>query len=345
MYYTEFGGVKNDTFTRNAFIAHDINFTKKAAAYIADRDCTDVYRTTFCYDNTNVKESSLYGDLYFDLDKDIKNEDDFKAIKSDALIVHSYLSMRMKVPAEQIRVYFSGSKGFHIVVPAEVIGIEQKDSLNEEYKLIALEVQKTTYNDTIDMKIYDRRRLFRIVNTINSKTGLYKVPIDYKMLYTGKWEDIKAYAEVQHPEIYPEPKFNKDAADRYKKILSDSIEKNEKKGIERKNKTVKIIIPDTERPLLPCVRNALINGVSEGQRNNTAVAVASGLFQAGKIVDEVEEIMQEWNEQRVEPPLPEKEVEAVVRSAYEQAQNGQGYGCNTFFSFGYCDGAGCSLYK
>lgn len=345
MYYSEFGGLKNGFFGRNNFIAHDSNFTEKVKNFLVDRNYTDVYQTAYYYDNTNTEEALLYGDLYFDLDCEINDEEDFKRVKHDAQLVFSVLEMMLKVPREQVHIYYSGSKGFHITVPAEVFGIKPKADLNEDFRAIAYFISKQTYGKTIDMKIYDKRRLFRIANTINSKTGLYKVPVPFTMLYTCTWESLKRWAEAQHEELAPNPCPVIPAIKKYKALLAYIYRDEIIKAEERKMKAEKVIIPEMERPLLPCVVNVLRNGVSQGQRNNTAVAVASSLLQAGKTIDETEELMQEWNDTRNNPPLPEREICAVVKSAYEQAQHGQGYGCNAFRELGYCIGSDCNLYR
>lgn len=344
MYYSEFGGVKDDRFTRNTYIALDDNFENKAANFIQDRNCTDVYCTTFIYDNMDVKEASLYGDLYFDIDGNIEDEEGYRSVKKEALLIMGFLNTRMQIKYEQMRLYYSGSKGFHITVPAETIGIEPKEDLNEDFRMLASLIKREINGQYLDMKIYDRRRLFRLVNSINGKTGLYKVPIPLTMLYTSSLEAIKQWAETTHADITAAPAFSREAKERYEKLLKNEKDKETAKSSGR-NKTEKVIIPDTERPLLPCVKQILTDGVTEGQRNNTAVAVASSLLQAGKAVDEIEEIMQTWNSTKNMPPLPEKEITQVVNSAYDLASNGQGYGCNTFWELGYCTGLECNIYK
>lgn len=346
MYYSEFGGVKNGFFGRNNFIAHDNGYAKKVETFITDRNNTDVYQTAYCYDNTNTEEALLYGDLYFDLDCEINDEEDFRRVKTDAIIVLNFLTMTMKVPEEQVHVYYSGSKGFHIIVPAEIFGLKPKADLNEDFRAIAYYIDKKwAYGKTMDLRIYDKRRLFRIPNSINSKTGLYKVPLTKERLSLCTWASLKVWAASPREENAPEPCPVIPAIQKYKAMLAyiyrDAIIKAE----ERKAKAEKIVIPETIRPILPCVINVLKNGASEGQRNNTAVAMASSLLQAGRSVDDIEELMQEWNETRNTPPLPEREITAVVNSAYEQAKNGQGYGCNTFRELGYCLGSSCNLYK
>ena len=344
MYYSEFGGVKNDRFTRNTYIAHDGDFENKAISFIVDRNCTDVYRTTFSYDNTDIKEANLYGDLYFDIDGDVDSDEGYSAVKKETLLIMGYLNAVLQLKYEQMHLYYSGSKGFHITVPAEALGLSPKEDLNEDFKLLATLIKNKIKGQLLDMKIYDRRRLFRVVNTINSKTGLYKVPVPLTMLYTSSLDNIKEWAGTQHEEIAPAPEFNSEVKKRYELLLSTTKDLATIKS-GGKAKTEKIIIPDTERPLLPCVRQILMLGVNEGQRNNTAVAVASSLLQAGKAVDEIEDIMQDWNKAKNNPPLPEKEITAVVNSAYDLAVNGQGYGCNTFWELGQCAGLDCNIYR
>jgi KaiC/GvpD/RAD55 family RecA-like ATPase len=90
-------------------------------------------------------------------------------------------------PAESCRVYFSGSKGFHVTV-------ETSDSFSpSELKIICKNIAKGLA--TFDTVIYDSSRKFRINNTKHNKTGLYKIELTGKQLNSLSEEEIKKLAE------------------------------------------------------------------------------------------------------------------------------------------------------
>ena len=75
------------------------------------------------------------------------------------------------------------------------MGLLPKQDLNQEFKNLAIWLQQQSTSPIIDTAIYDRKRLLRIPNTINSKTGLYKVPITIQNLYDFSLTDMINYAK------------------------------------------------------------------------------------------------------------------------------------------------------
>ena len=168
----EIGGEKNGYFTRNKFI--DITNLRK---HINEYD-GDVYSTIYRYDSKDQNTANFVAPLYLDLDID-DIEHNFLKIKQDLALVLRRLRTAFYLSDKDIELYFSGSKGFHILVHHNIFGFEPSRDLHKQYKKIAVELKTYTVNKTVDTKIYDNKRLFRIPNTINHKTGLYNVAISY----------------------------------------------------------------------------------------------------------------------------------------------------------------------
>ena len=121
------------------------------------------------------------------------------------------------------------------------------------------------------------------------------------------------------------------------------IEKIDKRDKEKINiKVAKEYIKKKE--LLPCVKYILQNGSPNGQRNNSTIALANSLFQIGYNQDEVIEIITTWNETKNEEPLPDKEVRATIKSAYNNSKQNIYYGCSSFRELDVCV-KGCPIYK
>ena len=340
-YLIELGGIKNKYFRRNYYIPIDDTFDDEVINFLEETNNTDMYYSIYTYQNEDIENCPLYAPLYFDLDLEIESEADFRKIVRDTLLVVSYLEEEFKIPEDMIQIYFSGSKGFHVIVEPEILGIEPSPDLNIQFKTVAQEVSKITIYNTIDTKIYDRRRLFRFPNSINGKTSLYKVPITMNDLRKMDYEKIQEYASEPKEIELAEPEFVESAQKKLKKILLVDKLRNSRR--RNKNKS-KVGISSERRELLPCVKAILKSGIGKGARNNTSVALASSMLQSGIPQDEIIDELLVWNEMN-DPPLPESEVLTTVRSAYSLVQSGRGYGCTFFKDHGFCVGETCPLFR
>ena len=329
----EMGGTKNGFFTRNYFI--DIN---QLSQNIKNYD-GDVYSTIYRYDSKDQNTANFIAPLYLDLDID-DIEHNFSKIKQDLALVLRRLKTVFYLSDKDIELYFSGSKGFHILVNHNIFGFEPGRDINKQYKKVAVELKTYTVNKTVDTKIYDNKRLFRVPNTINHKTGLYKVPVSYeKVKSMESYDELKAYAskpKIAKPYIY---KYNHKAREAFDALI-EKIDAEEKAKIN--TKLAKEFIQ--KRELLPCVQYILKNGCAKGQRNNTTVALANSLFQVGKDFDEVLEIITYWNKEKNEDPLDQAEIRTTVMSAYNNAKQNRFYGCTVFRDLDVCV-KGCPIHK
>ena len=329
----ELGGVKNGFFTRNYFM--EVKDMKKNLSQFDG----DVYSTVYKYDSRDTNTANFIAPLYLDLDID-DIENNFMKIKQDLLLIMRKLKTMFALSDKDIEIYFSGSKGFHILVSHKVFGFEPSRDINKQYKKVAIELKTYTVNKTVDTKIYDSKRLFRIPNTINHKTGLYKVPISYeKVKSINSYDELKAYANKTKPMLPGIYKFNPQARDNFDALI-ERLDKEEQS--KTNTKLAREFIQKKE--LLPCVQYILNHGAAKGQRNNTTVALANSLFQIGKTYDEVLEIIHYWNITKNEDPLDEAEIRTTVQSAHSNANNNRFYGCTVFRDLDVCV-KGCPIRK
>lgn len=297
----------------------------------------DAYSTAYLYNEEDQNRSDLIGPLYIDLDGDIHDEHSYEKVKHDTLSSISYIKTHLKVPKEFIRLYFSGSKGFHIIIPYNVFGIQPCNNLNDKYKAVALEIQKHTLNKCVDTRIYDKKRLIRLPHTINSKTGLYKVPLTEEILRASTYSSMKLYASTDKNITVTEAKLVDDSRLAFNELTKPSH------TIKKKASNNSFINPNHEIPL--CIKYIYANGAQEGERNNTLIILASAILQKGMELEECIDVMNEWNEQKNEPSLASTEVEATVRSAYRNLVDGRRYGCASIQEIGMCVGEQCKLYR
>lgn len=336
MWYIEMGGSKNGYFTRKIYIEDkDVSKIRK------DFNNTDVYMTIYHYNSDDQNESDIYGPLYIDLDLDLKNDEEFLKIKNDLIKVVVHLETLFGIKSNQIKYYFSGNKGFHLIVSPTIFNLSPRKNLNTIYKKIALVLKDITMFESVDTKIYDKKRLFRLPNSINSKTGLYKVPITFDDILKFDFKQMKEYASSPKDNIEVTPVKIDKAINK----INDMIKEIEAPK-EKSNSNFNIKEIDMNQVKLPdCIMQILTDGALEGNRNNTTVILASALFQQGAKYKDTMELMQEWNDKKNEPSLPEMEISITVASAYQLIKSGRGYGCSSIRDCGLCIGKECRIFK
>jgi hypothetical protein len=313
-------------FTRNEYMTID-----QVQEYRKKHDNLGIYLTAYIYDQMDVKEANLYADFYLDFDA----EDDFELARQDALASIMYLKQKFtyNVPEAFIRIYFSGKKGIHLVVPAAVFGIKPDKHLNEHYKTMASSISEQTVNGTLDLKIYDRRRLFRLVNSKHASTELYKIPLTYFELCMMSPEEIRELAKnpraIQYEQAHEVTRARQEYLTNVEKWANrfghkfDSSKKFESK-------------PLTFTPA--CVQELIDNGPVKGNRNNTAAALTSFWKKQGSTEQRVWEYLVRWNNESI----PEWELKNTMQSVYH---NDYEYGCSTLESLATCIGEKCPLYR
>lgn len=339
MWYIEMGGVY--TINGDKHFGRKLYVEPNQLSEIRKRfNNTDVYATIFSYNKEDQNESDLYGPVYLDLDLNIETEQDYLVLKQELGRIVKYLELYYGIPASYIKFYFTGKKGFHLIIDPIIFAIEPDNNLNTYYKEIAKELNKATFTELIDTKIYDKKRLFRLSNSINGKSGLYKVPITYEKIQELNYEEIMRYAATPKPIIYVEAKECAKAIARFKEI-KEEITKPKIKSLKAPMEIIDI--NDINVPT--CIMSILQHGAQQGSRNNTTIILASSFFQKGASLEDTLSLIQSWNETTNFPSLSDQEIVTTVTSAYQQVQSGRRYGCTSIRESGLCVGRQCSIYK
>lgn len=310
---------------------------------------TDVFRTDmiyidpYWYQDTynrwliNAEDSLKWGDFYLDFDYAIETSEDYNKVKEDALIAMRYLNLIMKIPEQHIKIFYSGFKGIHITVPPELFGLEPHLRLNEIYKEIMLDILRYTKHDTLDVKIYDNKRLLRIPNSFNGKGQRYKIPMTFKELKEWDYQKVREVASQPRIFEYPVPVKSSQA----EQVLRGKIELWSKRAevqIKYDGKMKEI------KDLPPCIKAMHDKTFREtiDERNNSATALASFYMQKGTELEETRQILYKWNIEQCKPPLKKNEIKIIVDSIYNGRYR---YGCETFKRVSeVCDKEHCPLF-
>lgn len=318
--------------------------------FIQQFENTDIYKTNMIYINPfwyqdtykrwliSTEDTLKWGEFYLDFDYAIESSEDYDKIKEDALIAMRYLTLILKIPVEQIRIFFSGSKGIHITVSPITLGLEPHLKLHEIYKELMLDILRYTKHDTIDVKIYDDKRLFRIENSFNSKGGRFKIPITFDELQKWTYQDmLKNSLEPRIIKIHTPLK-----SAIAQNVLRAKIELWSKRAETEQVYSGKM---KAIKELPPCINEMHTKVFREtlDERNNSASGLASFYMQKGLEIGQTMSILYKWNEENCKPSLKRNEIKIIVNSIYNGRYR---YGCETFKRVsGVCDKENCSLFK
>lgn len=219
-----------------------------------------------------------------DLDKSL---DTTKKFLENLKLIHD-------VDLNVLPIYFSGAKGFHIMIPSKLFSIEPDTKLPEFLKNLVREL--LVEGIEVDEKIYDKTRLLRIPNTRHSATGLYKIPLSVEEVFNKSIEEIKELAKKpRYEELWdPECDLNRNLNSLYISISSLNYRppKNRAKKYE-----------------------GLINGIiTEGDRDNSLTSLAGKFRSMGFEIEDIEPILLTLNDRKCIPPLPGDQVRKIAKS-------------------------------
>ena len=182
------------------------------------------------------------GDLFFDFDSK-----DLTKAKEDADSVSAYLTSSLGVPPEAMRLYESGGKGYHLMVAQAATGLTPRADLHILYGKLAKSLAGVGKHGTLDTKIYNARRMFRVPGSKHQKTGRVKV------LLSG-------------PATWP-------LSLETSPLLNQSFLNTEVKSAEVLKSRRRIPAEFFYDPL-DCIKQVMEVGVGEGSRNDTCFTVA-----------------------------------------------------------------------
>ena len=215
---------------------------------------------------------------YYDLGLDFDSKDDPERAFADLLRVGAFLTeVGLEVGAHYIP-EFSGSKGAAIRLPYELFGQKPLPVLTGSgnhiiAKVVAEKIVKETGIKTLDMRVYSKRRQWRLPGTIHPSTGLWRTQFDLDDFRKGLTY-IKKHARnrrgiVTLDRVDPHSTLCMWWAEATKKLeqrMDDKIERRNKtrsKGIIARQTGV-LTAPrlSTDAPP-PCVVEALEVGITE----------------------------------------------------------------------------------
>jgi len=241
-------------------------------------------------------------------------------------------------PEEAVAVYYSGMKGFHLMLATELFGeVEPCVELPGIYREIRQSIvshAKVTKPDVVDFSISDRLRLLRLPNTRHSKSGLYKVPLKLEEILSYEPEEITNIALkprstwlTDESGLMPRNRVDPvpDAVEMYGKCKENAMKKSHSDlpdpGSFLKNGDIFEALCDAELELYR-------EGVPEGSRSSTCLRLASRMRNAGYRQNEASEMIERFANRCI-PPLETRIARSIVKSSYQVKGNGYQFGCGS----------------
>ena len=129
----------------------------------------------------NKNDKSYYGPLYLDFDyKPDENETEkeaekrINAVLDEVRVAINILCQNYDVDQNDIFLWFTGSAGFHLLIPPQVFGAEAHAHLPRIYKKLVDKIFPESVFKYIDRRVYSegKGRMWRIQN-IRRDNGLY----------------------------------------------------------------------------------------------------------------------------------------------------------------------------
>jgi hypothetical protein len=139
--------------------------------------------------------------LAIDLDGDDTDGALDKTLEDARTIVRTLLALG--VPAEAILVFFSGSRGIHILWPSGVLAATPKDGFEGTVGLVCEAIARLC-RVTIDPNLYNPLASLRAPNTRHEETGLYKVLLPTRDLGTLDAVAVKELAKEPRSFVMPD---------------------------------------------------------------------------------------------------------------------------------------------
>lgn len=232
------------------------------------------------------------------------------------------------------RVYFSGT-GFHIGIHQSAFKWEPSPNLHIRVKD---ELTKAGIFEFADPSVTDKTRIIRLVNTKNTKSGLYKVCIEDSLHILSEKDDIFKKELIKLASNPREIEFENIEMN---SPVFDVIDK------EKPKEEPKVKVRDKRDPVATTCIQKMLDGAPHGKRHMVALRIASHL-RWNFPENIVRLIMEDWRvrvSEGAQSEFKKEEMDGIVEGCYT-GHDGQGYryGADDAVIKFYCDSK-CTLHR
>lgn len=274
----------------------------------------NVFCTVQQFESQISRDGELqYTPMYFDFDSNPAKGIPFSQAQKDARAVIDFFTIGYGIDKTELRVFFSGNKGFHIFIHPVVIGTEPHIESSYIYKQVALFLKAHLQLKSLDDKsIYSIKRQMRLNNSMHHTSGLFKIELDYSEV-TMPESEIRALAKKPRT-LYDDDEFLQlNPNERVKEFFEEYRRVYERqKNIERL-KPQKIIQKSDTYPV--CVKDLLDNSIRESGTRNLATMCLSCFFKdQGYPIKDTKAILLDWMK-RIPKNMTTTKNESILKAS------------------------------
>ncbi len=280
----------------------------------------NVFTTIQYFKNDKQTDGELqFVPLYFDLDY----KDDVEIALLDARTLVDYFRS-MDIGQEHIRIWFSGSKGFHILVTPELFGIKPHPELTYIIKNACTYVSNQLKLRSFDTRVYSIRRMWRMAGSVHQKTGLHCTEISHQELSMGL-DDIKELSRAKREDLYDDLEYehvdeNPVCCAWFAPFIHDYEVQKELQNLRPKNTITAI---QGEHPV--CINDLLANSIRKsGTRNQGEMALVSYYKDVGIEAAVAQNLVTAWAHNipkgltsKTDTRSLDADVKGVVKTVYD----------------------------
>lgn len=210
------------------------------------------------------------------------------------------------VPDEYVHPYFSGT-GFHIHIP-DLFAFEASKQLPAIARATIAEV----FGSNVDSKPLNPKGLIRVPNSINKKSDLYKIPLKLDEVLNQDLSYIR--------DIATDPRhLDWNTLESSKPVLA-SLKTDKQPRSHHENEEVSDYVTEGVPQRIQTAAKAYVQGVEEGNRHDSMMAIASAWRLAGVPRQAAIEALVPWanrENRSATRPISRDEVEDVVNDVYQ----------------------------
>jgi len=274
--------------------------------------------------------------LYFDVDAD---GDLDKALLWARTLVEFFVE-QLGLPQQAVRVWFSGSKGAHILIDAAALGIELGAMLTTDMKAVALELVgqlavESAAGLSVDAAVYSLPRMLRLPDQANPRSGLYKVELSHQELFQLAADQVTDLARMPRGCLWTADDVPDGPVPTAAAWWSAALARA-RRPREFRIKTAQVaglkVRPDgymvdqlADASMPPCIAEILGAAVNTGNRNRCELQIACWAKAVKLSRDKALSLLAAWtkrNRPELSPQNTEVKAASIIGSVYTNATYG-----------------------
>jgi len=274
--------------------------------------------------------------LYFDVDA----EGDIDKALLWARVLVEFFVVQLGLPEPAVRVWFSGSKGAHVLVDPVALGIEPIATLTADMKLVALELvshlaAQGAGDMAIDEAVYSLPRMLRLPDQMNPKSGLFKIELRHQELFQMTANQVTDLARQPRGSLWSDDDLSDESVPQgakwWSKALARAREPREfrirtAQAVGLKVRPDGYVVDELIGSTMPpCIASMIRSAASPGTRNRVELQIACWAKGAKLPLDEALALLATWttaNRLELSAENARAKAESIVRSVYGNASYG-----------------------